>query len=328
MGTAIDVVVVPDFDGPAARAFELYTLLFLAAWIEHSGASRLWPLRLACIGEPPSTVRRLADLAGADVTVHAPLVFNASRTSNKLRGFEVSSSGDRLLLLDVDTLVLRDLSPLVSLAGDGIGVGPATVNHFPEDTWRRIYEVAGVPYPGPTGTCWCQDGQIARFRNLSEAQLSMCRQMPPYFNSGVVLAPRRLGLDALWAQHLRRIGPLFAGATPPAHWGGGGEGDEHALATAVEAVRQRGASVALIPWEYHSRPILLRSGVQVWEQVALFHYHNAVKPYARSLGDLQHLLLGGRWRGLPGLDEFYAFLLALGRRWLWPPRLMRPRHEG
>ncbi|MDR7485185.1 MAG: hypothetical protein QN187_07620 [Armatimonadota bacterium] len=289
MGYAVDVVTVPDFDGPAATRFELYTLLFLAAWVEHQGASRTWPLHLACIGEPPASVRRLAEEAGASVTVHDPLLLTPGRTSNKLRGFEVAAMTGRILLVDIDVLILRDLSPLADLVGGGLGVGPATVNHFPEETWRRIYQAVGIPYPGPTGTCWCQDDRLADFRRLTEEQRAMCRRMPPYFNSGMVMAPGSLDFGTLWARHLRQIVRLFNGGVALPNWGGGGEGDEHALATAVEACRQRGTSVVPIPQLYHARPLLLRSGLLTWTDVAAFHYHNALKAHARDVHDMTRL---------------------------------------
>lgn len=314
----VDVVTVADFDGPAAARFEMHALLFLEACGRHRGASRAWPLHLACIGEPPRSVRRMADRVGAEVTVHEPLVINNTRTSNKLRGFEVVARSSRLLLLDADTLVLKDLAPFADLVGDGIGVGVATVNHFPETTWREIYLATGVAYPGPTGTCWCASEALAAHRGLSAPQIAMCRRMPPYFHSGVVMVPWRLGLGARWRRHLEQIVPLFAGPEPLEDWGGGGVGDEHALATAVEGLRQEGATVVPIPWAFHTRPLLLRAGVQPWTDVAVFHYHRALRPHAGSVRGLLSLFRrapAGRMarnripaRDLAAFEEFYALL--------------------
>ncbi|MDQ7841250.1 MAG: hypothetical protein RDU83_09520 [bacterium] len=313
-----DVVVVADFEGASSPRFELHCFLFLAAWMTHHGASRAWPLHLACVGEPPQSVRRTADRVGAEVTVHRPLVINTKRTSNKLRGFEVIPRTSRLLLLDADTLVLKDLAPLADLVGDGIGVGVATVNHFPETTWRQIYQATGVAHPGPTGTCWCVEEALAAHRGLSPAQAAMCRRMPPYFHSGVVMVPWRLGLGARWRRHLEQIAPLFAGPEPLESWGRAGVGDEHALATTVEGLRQEGATVVPIPWAFHTRPLLLRTGVQPWTDVVVFHYHRALKPYAGSVRDLSSLFRRARAgraagnpipaRDLAAFGEFYTFL--------------------
>ncbi len=317
----IDVVTVADFDGPAAPRFEMHALLFLEAWARHRGASRAWPLHLACVGEPPWSVRQAADRAGACVTLHDPLVINVARTSNKLRGFEVAPRSSRLLLLDADTLVLKDLAPLAGMVGDAIGVGVATVNHFPEASWHEIYRAAGVTRPGPVGTCWCAEETLAAHRGLTPAESAMCRHMPPYFHSGMVMAPWRLGLGLRWRRHLEQIAPLFAGPRSLQSWGGGGQGDEHALATAVEGLRQEGAAVVTIPWAFHTRPLLLRAGVMNWGDVAIFHYHGALKPYARSVRELASLFrraptsAGGvsriPERDLTAFVGFYSFLEGL-----------------
>lgn len=293
-----DVVVVADFETASSPRFELHSFLFLAAWMTHQGASRAWPLHFACIGEPPRSVRLLADRAGASITVHPPLVFNALRTSNKLRAFDVRPLTPRLLLLDADVLVLDDLAPLVSTVGDGIGVGEATVNHLSEHTWQQIYRAVGIPYPGPTGTCWCADPALASLRGLPEEQVARCRRMPPFFNSGVVVVPWALDLGTRWRSHLERTTAHFDAS--PDLWADPGRlpDDEHALATAVEQMRRDGVPVVTIPWRYHARPLLFRAGAVRRQDVALFHYHNALKPYARSVPDVERFLFGDRMRGL------------------------------
>ncbi len=294
----VDVVTVADFDGPAAARFELRSLLFLDAWLRHVGASRAWPLHLVCIGDPPGPVRDLAAAAGASLTVHQPLLCSARRNTNKLRAFDIRPRTDRLLLLDVDVLILRDLSPLAALVGPGIGVGAATINYIPETTWRGIYAATGVPYPGPTGTCWCADRRLAAHRGLSEEQLALCLRMPPFFNSGVALVPWALDLGTRWWGHHRRIVEFLQGRSVPWLDGERVIDDEPALATAVEQLRQEGAVVATIPWAFHARPLLLRAGEIRWSEIALFHYHNALNPHAQTVGELEGLLYGDRLRSL------------------------------
>ena len=63
-----DVVTVPDFQGANPALFEARTLLFLGSWLENAGSAREWPLHLACIGEPPESVRRLAERCNAIVS--------------------------------------------------------------------------------------------------------------------------------------------------------------------------------------------------------------------------------------------------------------------
>jgi hypothetical protein len=292
---AVDVVTVADFEGRAAARFELRTLLFLGAWIQHQGSSRTWPLHLVCIGEPPRSVQRLAKRAGASVSVHGPLVFNPRRNSNKLRAFDIAPTTDRLLLLDTDVVVLRDLSPLAALVGCGIGVGVATLNYLPEETWKALYETTGVPYPGATGTAWCADEHLASRRGLTSDQAALSSCMPPFFNSGVILAPWHADLGARWSRHHEQIVQFLQ--EHPTDWPGEQViSDEPALATAVEHLRLQGTPAVMIPWIYHTRPLLLRAGAVRWEDVAIFHYHNSLNPYAQTLGDLRQLLYGSRVR--------------------------------
>ncbi|MCG8604246.1 hypothetical protein MJD09_04500, partial [bacterium] len=64
---------MPDFRPAKREVFEARTLYFLAAWIENAGLAKDFPLHLACIGRPPSTVRHLGDRCNASITVHEPL---------------------------------------------------------------------------------------------------------------------------------------------------------------------------------------------------------------------------------------------------------------
>jgi hypothetical protein len=291
-------VVVADFSGDAAVRFELVTLLFLAAWMNHTGASRAWPLHLVCIGGPPRTVTALAERAGAAVVRRPPLVINPLRTSNKLRGFEVEPRADRLVLLDADILVLKDLAGLLHAAGHGIGLSSQTVNHYPESTWRRIFDVAGVRYPGATGACLCRDPRIAAARGLDDRLMALCRQAPPYFSSAVVVAPWSAGLAERWRGHLERVIPLFTGPAPPESVGDAGVGDEHGLATAVESLRREGVPVAELPLIFHGRPVMLRARTHVWAELAVFHYMTLLKPYAGSPAGLGAFLYGRRFRAI------------------------------
>jgi hypothetical protein len=321
--SAADVITVPDFSGPAVPGFELRALLFLGAWIRHHGASRSWPLHLACIGEPPASVRRLAGMAGASVTVHPPMPAPFPETANKLRGLEIAPSSDRFLLLDTDTVVLKDLAPMARAVGDGIGVGPATFNHLPEPLWRRIYELVGVPYPGPTGTCWHAQWDLSAHRPISPPALEQCLRMPPYYNSGVVMAPWSLHLGRLWKEHIERIVRGLDSAPVPAGTKWVRHSDQHGLATATEALRREGARVVTLPLPYQARPPLLHAGVLQWPEVALFHYVKVFRPYGETVAGVRDLLYGRR---LSRLRRMVAG--ALGLRAIRSPahRRMEERH--
>ena len=80
---AFDVVIVPDFSGKAKTTFEARTLYFLASWLECAGKSREFPLHLACIGEPPESVRALAKQCDARISLHAPMGEDVGVFANK-----------------------------------------------------------------------------------------------------------------------------------------------------------------------------------------------------------------------------------------------------
>ncbi|MDQ7857886.1 MAG: hypothetical protein QN174_04195 [Armatimonadota bacterium] len=288
----VDVIIVPDFSAGAVERFEVRTLLFLGSWLRHGGASRAWPLHVACIGAPPASVRRLAERAGASVTAHAPMPEAMPRTANKLRGLEVRPRADRFLLLDADVLVLADLTPLADAVGDAVGAGPATFNHVPVAQWRRMYDAVGVPYPGPAGACWHTRWDLSAHERLTPAQREQCRQAPPYHNGGVVMAPWSSGLAVVWRRHLLRLLETFAADPLAADAKWRRHGDQHALATAIEALRRQGAPVTTLPLAFQARPPVLVAGVVRWHEVALFHYVKVLRPYDESVAGVRALLYG------------------------------------
>lgn len=322
MPDPLDVITVPDFSGPAADRFELRSLLFLGSWLRHRGQSRSWPLHLACIGEPPASVRRLAGVANASVTVHAPMPAPFPETANKLRGLEIAPSSGRFLLLDTDIVFLKDLAPMAHAVGEGIGLGPATFNHLPQPLWHWIYEQVGARYPGPTGTCWHAQWDLSAHRPISPSALEQCLCMPPYHNSGVVMAPWALHLGRIWKEHIERIIGGLNGVPQPAGTKWLRHSDQHGLATAAEALRGEGAQVVVLPLPYQARPPLLHAGVLRWHEVALFHYVKVFRPYGETVAGVRDLLYGRR---LTRLRRQLAG--ALGLMAIRPPayRLMEER---
>ncbi len=269
---AVDVITVPDFSGASSARFELRTLLFLCAWMRHRGASRSWPLHIACIGNPPESVRRLAALAGASLTSHEPMPPPFSSTGNKLQGLEIVPTAGRFLLLDTDVLVLRDLDPLAQEVGEGIGAGPARFNLLPEPIWRRIFDCVGGRYPVIAGP-------------------------PPYYSSGEILAPWSLGLGSVWREHVRRILEAFAPDPLSGNWKWQRHAEQHGLATAIEAFRQRGIPVSMIPPPFRARPYMLLARTIRWRQVSLFHYVKMFGAEVESVEGVSRLLYGRRLAG-------------------------------
>jgi hypothetical protein len=139
-------------------------------------------------GVDPAAGRRIEDLGG-EVRVVAR-VDRRNPYLNKLRMLELAGTEDFEVLaaLDCDTIVVRDLSPHVSL--ELVGAKPADMDPLTPEQWTGLYTALGLCTPATSYT----------------ATISGAR-MGPYFNSGVLLIPRRycgLLLDA-WTDMNHRI---------------------------------------------------------------------------------------------------------------------------
>jgi hypothetical protein len=210
--SAIDVVVCPDFAGPLGRVFEARTLLFLGSWLEHDGASRRWPLHVVCTGEPPASVRELAERCGGSVQVREGLSGLGNRIMNRLRGLEIESRTGRILMVDCDCIVLRDLSPLLEL-GDCFAAVVAPRNPLPAPTWQEIFDVAGVKMPAERVEPWVL--QAAGRLPLEELRRTEREPMPPYFQAAVYLVPARSSLRGNWERIQRLLSQRYANQPRP-----------------------------------------------------------------------------------------------------------------
>jgi hypothetical protein len=259
---AFDVVIVPDFSGAAGQVFEARTLFFLASWLEHAGTARSFPLHLACIGEPPASVRWMAERCGAELSLHEPLGLESSGTSNKLRGLEVQGRTDRLLLLDADVLVLGDISGLGEL-GSCIAAGPPDKPRLSKRHWQIIYPALGMPPPAER--CSSVLGELL----APGYQHPRLTSMVPFYNSGVLFLPWDCGLRPLWEEHIGAIAAQFS--EDDERWRWLGANDEAGLATAVELLKQRGVPFVRLPDVYHTRWLHVHGGAVRWSDVKLFH---------------------------------------------------------
>jgi hypothetical protein len=210
--SAIDVVVCPDFAGPLQQVFAARTLLFLGSWLEHEGASRSWPLHLVCIGEPPEPVRELAGRCGATVSVRDGLPGLGNRIMNRLRGLEIESRTGRILMVDCDTIVLRDLAPVLEL-GDWFAAAIGPRNPLPADLWREIFDVAGVKMPPERVEPWVLEAADRLPRQ--GIRRTFREPMPPYFQAAVYLVPARSSLRANWERIQRMLSERYAGRPGP-----------------------------------------------------------------------------------------------------------------
>lgn len=273
----LDVVIVPDFRPATAALFEARTLFFLASWLERAGtrARERFTLSLACIGEPPASVRRLAAQAGAEISVHAPLPLNDGSTANKLRGFESPARSARLLLVDADALVVNDLGALVdAIPANAMAASPAGHARVTEAEWVAIYDALGLPRP------------VERILSIrAELGLRERREMYPYYNSGVLLLPRAVDLRRPWERDVAAIDALGLQKAS----------DQAGLATALHRLRLAGVPFQRLPQAYHVCPPHFEGGAATFGDIRLFH----------AVGFL---------RGLQTMDETAPLMEAYGAR--------------
>ncbi len=269
-GRPFDVVIVPDFsEGPAV--FEARTLVFLATWLQSGGISWGCPLHVACIGEPPASVRGLAERCGASVTVHQPLKLRRDHhVGNKLRGLDIEPHTDRFLLLDVDIAVLSDISRLSDL-GECIAAAPDDAPNVSVAAWRTIYDAFDLPLPPPIRPLVCEL-DLPRFppRTMGfEAGDEQIEWMLPYYNGGVVFAPWACGLRELWARNITRIAGLFPEDRAPRRWLH--HSDQAALAMSIAMLQRDGLPFHRLPDAFNTRWQHLYAGMPAVDEIAVMH---------------------------------------------------------
>jgi hypothetical protein len=208
-------------------------------------------------GVDPAAGRRIEEL-GAEVRVVAR-VDHRHPYLNKLRMLELADTEDFEVLaaLDCDTIVVRDLSPHVSL--ESVGAKPADLDRLTPEQWRQLYTVLGVSPPTTTYIATNSGATIG-----------------PYFNSGVLLIPRTfcgLLLDA-WTDMNERIRGIYRDHPEiiPSRWHF--HLDQYALACALTA---KSIPVRPLPIELNY-PVHLpvhpaaRSGIEP----VVAHYHRDI----------------------------------------------------
>lgn len=266
-----DVITVPDFTEGDTAVFEARTLVFLASWAESSAAVRGYPLHVACIGEPPASIRRLADRVGASVTVHEPIrLRHDHHVGNKLRGLEVQPRTDRFLLLDVDIAILSDLDPIAAF-DRCIAACPEDAPNVRLDDWRVIYDGFGLPLPAtiPPLAVELDLPRYPRRMMGYEAGDTQIEAMLPYFNGGVVFAPWDCGLRRLWEESIRRIAGLFPETAGPRKWIH--YSDQAALAMSIAVLGNAGLPFRRLPDGFNARWQHLYAGRPTPDAIAVMH---------------------------------------------------------
>ena len=235
--------------------FEARTLFFLASWIEASVHSCMPDLTLACIGNPPLRVVRLAEQAGADVEIGARAARGS--TANKLRGLKVAGHDNPILLLDADILILGSLRELEDLPED-YAVARASRGIITERYWIEIYGGMGLTVPA------------AMIMPVEGSEGAPAQPMFPYFNGGVVYSKRNASLAQTWERHLGWLFQRYAGDQHPRRLVR--DSDQVGLATAIhELCVGSGHSFSMLPDRFNVRPPHLRSGAFDMESTSILH---------------------------------------------------------
>ena len=140
------------------------------------------PCELHFVERLPDDVSALAEL---DVTLKTVDRFDARTPHANKLGMFYPVETDYLLAVDADILVCADITP--HLVGDAIAAVPAYGSVLAEAHWRELFAAAGLPFPAE---------RVLAIGDGSE--------MIPYFNSGVLVVPKRQAatLAAVWAKHL------------------------------------------------------------------------------------------------------------------------------
>ena len=275
-GRLAEVTVVPDFSGEIVAMFEARTLFFLASWLERYGEGSPGEGRprvhVCCVGEPPGSVRRMAVRAGARLSVHEPMPGFWGGFANKLRGLEDPGGDARVLLLDVDVLVLGGVEVFDGFAAD-FAAAAAGKPQVPLAKWEVVYTTLGLDMPSeriPSLRGRLGLG-VEAVANPYEGQKDEVDAMPPYYNSGIVLLREGCGLRARWEDHMRRLAVLVAERLEMTAHRALMVGDQVGLATALQSLRAEGRTFQPLPDGCHARLVHLRGGALRWGDIELFH---------------------------------------------------------
>jgi hypothetical protein len=321
MSRLIDVVTVPDFSGKNAACFTARTLFFLAAWMEHAGEARNFPIHLVCVGEPPPSVRRLAERCGARVTVHSRFTFEPFDIINKLRGLEVRGETDQVLLLDTDVFVLSDLRGISDLS-EGLAAAPAAFPRVTLDYWSKIY--AHLDMPMPERRIASVAGGLDRVPLRDPKYASWNKEaanMVPYYNGGIVLAPWNVELHNMWMTYFQSAQEIFTDNDPV--WPHVGRSDQVGLAVALEELQRRGVPFCELPAPYHTllfqlyRRAVQLPEVKLYHAVGIFSDLDEVRNIPQSLLDYRLQLLKNvmvEW----AREAYYRRDISTVWRYLWP----------
>ena len=261
----LDAITVPDFASPARHVFELRTLFFLGSWIDIGRKEHPCTVHLACIGEPPQSVRSVAEYAGASISVHEPLRHDNGGFTNKLRGLDIEPRHSHFLLLDTDIVFWSDPTPILDLK-QCIAAAAAARPLVPADYWAQLLAIFGLPIPEERISC--------RFSEIGkpfavEAGMESGDRMTPYYNSGVIYGPWSADLGPKWTRHCSAIAEFVNGRSGVPRVVGE-QLDQVAFTTVGEELRTT-MPICLLPDAYNVTRPVLGSGAISLSDTIIFH---------------------------------------------------------
>lgn len=285
-----DVVIVPDFLGTAQESFKIRTLFFLASWLEYGGFTKTYPLHIACIGHPPKSVYSLGKRCHASFTIHEPV--HEIRFLNKLRGLEIEGVAKNALLLDVDVLMLKDISDLATtLPANCISADVANDAHLSKSQWTHLYATLNLPCP-PAQMTTLNRAIKVNMNNNPNYDESIATF--PYYNSGILFFPWRCDLRMLWEQHNLAIIPKMLQEKANSPSKSVLISDQPALATAITHLKLQGIQFRPLPKVYHVRWQHIYAHQLSIRETRLFHAVGIFKQLSPNLMQAieayQHLL--------------------------------------
>jgi hypothetical protein len=266
MQEKFDIVIVPDFSGNAKKLFEIRTLFFLASWLEYGGLTKTFPLHIAGIGPIPESVYTLGKRCNASFTQHQPL--HEGGFLNKLCGFEVEGLTENALLLDVDVLLLADISGLTTLLRHNcISANVANDAHLSKYQWTHVYSALNLPCPPAQMTTLHREINVNVNNNPNYHESTATF---PYYNSGVLFFPWGCHLKTIWKQHFSAINNLLR---DPAYLLNEKvfAMDQPALATTIIHLQLQGIQFCELPKAYHARWQHIYARMLSINEAKLFH---------------------------------------------------------
>ena len=275
---AVDVVTVVDFRGENAAIYEGQALLLLASFMQHAGRARMFPFHFSCIGEPPNSVKTLAEEAGAHIHLIEPSGWRSDHfVGNKVRGLEIPTLSDRILLIDPDLIVLGDFSEVCRYR-DCLAAGLDNHPKVSMEQWRHIYESLEEPFPEDRGSCIISEGGLPttpRAWQHYQVPRRELRETLPYFNSGVVVVPVDWEFSKEWNTAYDDIAGTF-------HFNNRSRrsvlhSDQAAFALAAQRSLRVGRRFETLPASLHSQWRHLFIGEPSIEEMSILHLTTFLK---------------------------------------------------